>query len=205
MQSRPQTSRANGGSVGFTLIEFMIALALAGVIVGLALPSARAFVRNDRLASASNDLLRSFQHARSDAIASQSDVVVCASENWAAPNPTCTYGAFNGWIVFRDANSNAQVDSAELILERHAPVDPSLVVRIDHDGIQAYDRTGFARAPAARSPTRTILICDDRGTRQIGGSSGARAVLIENTGRARVTRDPADIGRALAAVGSACP
>jgi type IV fimbrial biogenesis protein FimT len=205
MQRPAQTSRANRGSLGFTLIELMIALALAGVIVGLALPSARAFVRNDRLASASNDLLRSFQHARSEAIASQSDVVVCASENWAMPNPTCTYGAFNGWIVFRDANSNAQVDSAEVILERHAPVDASLVLRVDREGIQAYDRTGFARPPLGRSPTRMILICDDRGTGQIGGSSLARAVLIENTGRARVTRDPADIGRALVAVGSSCP
>jgi type IV fimbrial biogenesis protein FimT len=204
MQRAAQTARANGRS-GFTLIESTIALALAAVIVGFAVPSLRAFVKNDRLTSASNDLLRSFQHARSAAIASQSDVVVCASANAAAANPTCSYGTFNGWIVFHDANSNGQVDSSELILERHEPLDSSLTVRADNDGIQGYDRTGFSHRAGTKSPTQTILICDDRGTRQVGGNSFARAVRIENTGRARVTRDPGDIGRALMAVGSACP
>jgi len=205
MQKAAQIARASGRSAGLTLIELMIAMALVAVIVGLAVPNARAFMKDSRLATASNDLLHSFQLARAAAITTQQNVAVCASTDPSAANPTCSYGAFNGWIVFVDRNSDWQVQPSEPILERHAALDSSITVRTDNDGIESYNQTGFASPTGAKSPVRTILICDERGTAQIGSNSLARAVRIENTGRARVTRDVAEITSALAAVASPCP
>src|SRR5690349_17625503 len=120
-------------NAGFTLAELMLALAVAGILTALAVPNMRVFIQNNRLSGASNDLLRSFQVARSEAIKRQRDVVVCASDDPAAETPECSYGAFNGWVVFEDKNSNWQVDDDEDVVERHGLLDSKIIVRTDKD------------------------------------------------------------------------
>ncbi len=203
MQEAAKVPYAHRRSRGFTLLEFMVTLALAAVVLGLAVPNMRTFVKNNRLAAASNDLLRSFNLARSSALLNQKDAVVCASSDPIAEKPKCSYGAFSGWIVYVDANSNWQADDTEQILERHELLDASIIAKTDNDGIESYNVTGFANPGVDKSPTRTILICDDRGTAKVGNSSIARAVLIANTGRARVTRDADEI-KAVTDAGLTC-
>jgi type IV fimbrial biogenesis protein FimT len=189
---------------GFTLTELMVTVAVAGVIAMVAVPNMRTFVQNNRLSSASNDLLRSFNLARTEAIKRQTNVAVCASAAPTAANPTCSYGAFNGWIVFQDTNFNWQVDNGEPIFERHELLDTSVTVKTDKDGIENYSATGFASAAGAKTPTSSILLCDIRGNQAVGTNSVERAVLITASGRARVSSTSADVNTAAAAAG-ACP
>src|SRR5262245_55497890 len=123
MQRATLSLRKRQTQRGFTLLELMIALALIGMLLTVAVPSMRTFTQNNRLTAASNDLLRSLQLARSESIKRQLNVVVCASSNPAAATPTCSYGAFRGWIVAQDTNGNWQVDSTEPVIERHELVD----------------------------------------------------------------------------------
>jgi type IV fimbrial biogenesis protein FimT len=189
---------------GFTLTEFMVTLAVAGILLSVAVPNFRSFIQNDRLSAAANDLLRSFQLARTQAIKHQANVVVCASANPTAANPTCSYGPFNGWIVFQDTNSNWQVDAGEPVLERHELLDSSITVKTDNNGIESYAATGFANPAGVKTPTRNILVCDVRGNQIVGGNSVERAVLIATTGRTRVSKTSADVSTA-AGVAGACP
>jgi type IV fimbrial biogenesis protein FimT len=189
---------------GFTLMELMVTIAVAGVLVAVATPNLRTFLQNNRLSSAANDMLRSFQIARSEAIKRQQNVVVCASANPTLANPTCSYGAFSGWIVFQDSNFNWSADPGEPILERHAALDSSITVKVDNDGIESYGSTGFANPGAAKTPTQNILLCDVRGNQVSGLNSVERAVLIVTTGRVRVSRVAADVSNAAAKTG-ACP
>ena len=206
MQRATEASRTNRSQSGFTLLELMITLAVAGVIVGLAAPTMRTFGQNNKLAGASNDLLRSFQIARSEAIKRQQNVVVCATTDPTAANPVCSYGAFNGWIVFQDTNSNWQSDgdATEPVIERHGLLDTTLNVRNDKNGIESYNSQGFANPKATKDPTRNIVICDKRGVTLSAGSSTARAIVISNTGRTLVTKDDAAVKAARDAAG-ACP
>ena len=191
-------------SAGFTIIELMIALTVAGVLLAIATPGLRVFLQNGRLSSASNDLLRSFQVARTEAIKRQLNVVVCASANPAATPPACSYAAFNGWIVFEDTNSNWSVDAGEPIIERHSLLDPSITVKTDNEGIESYASTGFANPAGAHNPTHNIVICDKRGNQVIGHTSVERAVLVTTTGRVRVSRLDTDVANAVSSTGG-CP
>jgi type IV fimbrial biogenesis protein FimT len=183
----------------------MLTLAVAGIVAAIAAPNMIEFIRNGRLTSAANDLLRSTQLARSEAIKRRQDVVVCASSNPKAASPTCSGGPFNGWIVFVDVNDNWAWDADEPILERHELLPGTVTVVEDNDAIFSYAPSGFANTADEKVPSRAVVMCDARGTVTTGGVSAARAVLVENTGRSRVTRNPADVASAMTLIGGTCP
>ena len=202
-------------SAGFTIVELMIALLIAGILLGIGLPEMRDFIRNQRLYSSGTDMLHSLQLARSEAIKLQlpapQSVIACASLNPTAPTPVCSYGSFSGWIVFQDTNGNWQYDAGEQILERHDTLDSTVTVRTDGSGIVSYAGTGFANglgAPAGLTMSQNTVICDARGTGLISPTSSlslGRAVTISNTGRTLTTNNYVAVTNALTAIGASCP
>src|SRR4051812_29790402 len=64
---------------GFTLIELLVTITVAGILMTVAIPSFKLSIQNGRLVSQGNDLLGTFLYARSQAIATNADIVVCAS------------------------------------------------------------------------------------------------------------------------------
>jgi hypothetical protein len=97
----------------------------------------------------------------------------------------------------------------EPVLQRHPAVDATVFVRVSaaESGRVKYLPTGFAAPPdGIATPTRNVVICDERGAdkNEFGGGV-ARALLITQTGRARVTHDTTEVGDALTAMGAGCP
>jgi hypothetical protein len=126
--------------------------------------------------------------------------VVCASADSNAAAPTCNDGSFEQWIVFVDTDGDWTVDAAEAVLERHPPLHQTLTVLNDDDGIISYSPTGFATPPVAagKVPTNYVVLCDARGNEPVAqDSSAARALFIEPTGRARITKKRSDVTTAI--------
>src|SRR2546430_13780162 len=155
-----EADRSSDGSAGmrtqrgFTLTELMVTVAVAGVLAMVAVPNMRTFLQNNRLSSASNDLLRSFYLARTEAIKHQANVVVCAVADPTLAAPTCSYGPFRGWIGFQDNNLSWQWENPEPIFEPHTLLDSSVTGKTDNNGIEMYLATGFASPAWGKNPTR---------------------------------------------------
>jgi type IV fimbrial biogenesis protein FimT len=209
MQRSPHTLRTRRSQSGFSLVELIVAITIAGVLVGIAVPNMRSFNQNNRLTDASNDLLRSLQVARSEAITRQRTVVLCASSNPTSDTPTCNYDAFTGWIVFEDNNNNWERDDGDLVIDQHNTLSDTLTIRTDNDAIVSFNSAGFANLAGAKAPSANVVICDKRGIGALGdGTSaamGGRALLISPTGRGRVTKLAAEVGQAAANIGGGCP
>lgn len=98
---------------GFTLLELMFALIVAGILVGIGVPAMGDFIRNGRMTGSANDVLAAMHYARSEAIKRRLPVVVCTSDNALDEDPTCANSPdLTGWIVFVDNNGNDQWDAA---------------------------------------------------------------------------------------------
>lgn len=89
----PRISSAHG----FTLVEMLIAIAIAAILLAIAVPSYNGSRLNSQLRASSNDLIGSINLARSEAIKGGSAVTMCASAN----GETCGGGWNQGWVVLR--------------------------------------------------------------------------------------------------------
>jgi type IV fimbrial biogenesis protein FimT len=191
-------------SRGFTLMELMIVLTLAAIILALGAPSFSEFRRSNRMAGISNDFLVGLQVARSEAIKRQASVSLCPSQNPGDDEAAaCTAERdFSGWIVFTDPNNDCQRDDTEELLQVGERVDtgvnPATRTTSAADGTcVSFAATGFTRPEPGSGtlPMRHTVFCDGRGnTKQPGTElSSSRGIELTVTGRARITRDIAEI------------
>ena len=75
---KPSAGRVDSG---FTVQELMIALAIAGILLGLAVPSFQTALYNNRLTSQANQLIAALNSARSEALKRGVRVTICKSTN----------------------------------------------------------------------------------------------------------------------------
>lgn len=96
---------------GFSLIELMIALAVAAILLVAAGPSFRDAVRRNKVSGASNALLADITYARSEAINRGNIVSICPSSD----QQTCTSSGKayeSGWLVYTYQAGKGVVNTA---------------------------------------------------------------------------------------------
>ncbi len=190
---------------GFTLYELMVTITVIGVILSIGIPSFSEFTQNSRLAGTSNDLLSSFQVARSEAARSKSNITICASDNSLDANANCG-GTFNdGWIIFIDIDGDLNRAGANENVLRAHPAPASGVTITTNAGADyfAFAGTGLGRGNVGGNPAlQTAMICDARGLDLApGGRATARRLVATAIGRATIISDLAMIQ----ASGDVCP
>ena len=87
------------GNKGFSLVELMVALAVAAILLVAAGPSFRDAIRRNKVSSASNALLADIAYARSEAINRGNVVSICPSSDQAS----CTSNGKayeSGWLIY---------------------------------------------------------------------------------------------------------
>jgi type IV fimbrial biogenesis protein FimT len=183
--------------LGFNLMELMTTLLIAGLVLGMGVPSFTEFLANNRMASAANDLVTSIHMARTEAVKRRATVTICASANWADDAADCSLdGGVTGWIVFADADGDLSVDAGEDIVYAHAPLANDITFEIDpgSDPYIQFAGSGFPQAVAGRTPISNIQLCDARGDDATGGDgdgndvAAGRWLQVGATGRPQLFR-----------------
>jgi type IV fimbrial biogenesis protein FimT len=162
---------------GFTLIELLIGLAVLGVLLGLAAPSMRDMLLNNRMTSLTNDLMYAIAAARSEAAKRGQRIVICKNETGAGANTACGTGAWTaGWVIYIDANSNNALDTGETIVRVHEALPSTFTVT--PTTIADYVSV---RPVGTIAPLGSFKVCDQR-----TGNFG-RLISVAASGRASVT------------------
>lgn len=84
-------------SLGFTLVELIVTMAVVAILLVLAVPGFGEIIRTNRASAQTNDLVSALSLARSEAVRRGAAVDVCPSSN----QITCTGGTDweDGWII----------------------------------------------------------------------------------------------------------
>lgn len=185
---------------GFTILELMVVVAIAGVLAAIAIPAMGNFLRNSRITSAANDVMAGFHFARSEAIKRRIPVTLCTSANSLAANPTCAASdLLTGWIAFVDINRNGQVEVGEQVLMQHEAMNAQVTAQ---SALNPFAVTYLQNGLAWNANAAQLVLCDDRGNTPSGGElSAARGILVSVTGRAGVTRNLNEIQNLLDTIG----
>ena len=150
---------------GFTLMEVIITIAVLAILASIAAPSFRTALQNNRLTGQANEMVTSFQFARSEALKRGVPVAVCGSSDGA----TCSGTWSQGWVALAIVGGNAEV-------LRAWPAAPDFQMTAAAN-IVAYQPDGTAVAPF----TMDLNLPDCAG-------DNARQVTVQNTGRVASVR-----------------
>lgn len=165
---------------GVTLLELLIAVAIAAILTILAIPGFASLVHSTRLTAATNEMLASLHLARSEAIKRGSRTVLCPS---VAGSACAGSGDWEqGWVVFHDANNNAAVDDGETVIQtRHAlPVGLSLKGNAGVASYISYAAGGGTQQVSGAWQAGTLTLCN-----RADAPGAARRIIISSTGRPR--------------------
>ena len=164
---------------GFTLIELIITMAVLAICAGVALPSLRSFMEQQRTLAAISSLTSHMSLARMAAVTRNQRTVLCPSRN----GNSCEAGTdwSTGWMLFLDEDGNRQPDSGDEVLR--VDLEPtSRHLRV----VSTVGRQQLRYLPDGRSAgaNLTISICNKAG--DVLGR-----VIVNNMGRPRSERPKA--------------
>ena len=168
---------------GFTLIEMMVAVALTGLLLSMAVPALQQFTSNARQTSTINDFVSSMHIARSTAVTTNFRTTICASSN----GVSCEAVTWDqGWIVFSDRDSDQTVDNDETIVASSDGAD-GLDIRSGEFGqFLMYRPNGRVMTASAAGNSGQFTVCDSR------GSEHAKVLIVDLSGRPRLSYHQAD-------------
>lgn len=158
---------------GFSLLELITTLTVLAILLGLAIPSFRSTIENNRLVGANNDFVSALNYARSEALKRSNPVSLCSSTNGTgcAGNVNWT----TGWIAFGDTNANGNLDGAETVIQAWPALETNFTLTAGAGGnFVRYASTGVSSAARTFSLLKTGCTGDH-----------ARQITITVTGRIR--------------------
>ncbi|MBX2838162.1 MAG: GspH/FimT family pseudopilin [Gammaproteobacteria bacterium] len=176
---------------GFTLIELIIALAIASILVGVGVPSFFSAIKNSCTSSSYNGIVSTLVYARSEAVKSAEQVTVCPRGS----DTACGNDWNNGLLVFRDVvrvanEATAVVNPQDTIVA----LEPALscgntlfnYASSDRTAADASARNFIRYAPDGSTDWQngSFILCDERGDEF---SRSINVVLTGDVRRGRTT------------------
>ena len=162
---------------GFTAVELMFSLAIAGLVTALAVPSFRDFLQNNRTAEEANALVGALALARNEAVTRGVPVSVCSSTD----NETCANDPdwTTGWIVFTDAvGTVGSVDAPDTVLRALPALRTGSDLAADANFV-SYAANGFLGSAAGVTFDLDVEGCTGNHNRTITVNLQGRAAIAQ--------------------------
>lgn len=167
---------------GFTLLELIVTLAVAGILLTIASPALNDMVRSYRLTQAANELVGAANLARSEAIQRGSRVTLVPCR-WNEGGGICDEGSSwkEGWALIAgpaQGSTDLKVTQANL-LRLFSPLPEEVTMSSVSPGYLSYTRDGRALKWDGFPQNQTVTL---------RAGDGSRQVIINRLGRVRAQK-----------------
>jgi type IV fimbrial biogenesis protein FimT len=176
---------------GFTVIELLVALAVAAILLTVGVPNLRTFVQNAQTTSTADSFLAAIQRARSEAITRGDAVLLCRTADPSSDScgTSATEDWTGGWLMYAVRNFAGEVnydntDANHDLIRRGTPAPQGVEITSDDHGNNWL--TFGADGSLVEDGTAAYAICDDR------GEQAGKLVVIPMVGRPYTTKDMTD-------------
>lgn len=165
---------------GYTTVELMTVVAIAGVLLAIGVPSFTSLMQAQRITTTVNNLFAAVNLTRSEAIQRgvRVDLVPADGTDWA-----------NGWFVLIDQNGNQKPDPGERIIFSSGPVPKGIVIRSSFSDSK---RPYLAYTGSGRTRTNANSQTPQLGSWSITLDDHSRRIVINFLGRPRVCNPKID-------------
>ena len=157
-------------ATGFTLIEALIALTVAALLVGVAVPAWSSASESAHAGAAQAALLETLMRSINHAALTGSEVVMCPGD-MAGCRDTSDWS--RGWVAWADLDGDRTHDAGETVLH----TQPALGGNVHLRSTSGRRRLVFQPNGGNAGSNVTFTLCDGRGAAQ------ARALVLANDGR----------------------
>jgi type IV fimbrial biogenesis protein FimT len=171
-------------SRGFTLIEALIALLVAGVLLAVAVPAWSGALEAAHATSARAMLLESLTRSISHAALTGSEVVLCPGDAATGCRNSVDWSA--GWIAYADIDGDRSRGANETLLYSQ----PALTGRVHLRSTVGRTRLVFQPNGGNAGSNVTFTLCDGR------GAARAASLVLANDGRLRAGTPTASAAQA---------
>jgi type IV fimbrial biogenesis protein FimT len=172
---------------GFTLLELMLALGVALILFGVAVPAFSNGIEAARAVDARTNLLSSLTLAANRAALNGARAVLCPSADGRRCDDSIDWS--RGWIVFLDGDGDRELGAGEAVLGHTSALAGKVRLRSS----VGRTRIVFQGNGGNAGSNVSFTLCDGR------GASQARALILSNQGRLRETAASA------AEIAATCP
>jgi type IV fimbrial biogenesis protein FimT len=160
-----------------TLVELLVALAIAGILLATAVPRLGTWMAERELDDRADALLHTLDRARTEAVKRGNRVSVCPRAGGACPGVPAPWEA--GWTVVA-ATPGGDGSNAAVAIERPAPSGITIRGNRPVADYVSYTTLGHARRLDGALQMGTFVVCRS--------GHRARKVIVANSGRARSER-----------------
>ena len=152
---------ARNASVGFTVIELIIVVAILVILIGIAGPDFRKIIVATRVKNASFDVFSTLTQARNEALTRNTTIRICRASNWTS-----------GWTITSAADCSS-ITAANTI-RKHDAYQGLTITESPTSSSVSFGGTGRANAQVSFSIDAPDINAKDK-----------RCVVIDASGRPR--------------------
>ena len=163
---------------GFTLIELVTVVAIAGILLGVGVPNMQSLITSAKVTSNVNKMVGLLNYSREYSLNNNVVVTVCPSSD----GISCSKYWTKGQIAFTDKNLNHKKDAGEIVLRAYSELPEKHVMTwraFQNKNYLQYSPTGFTRYQ--NGTFRFCVLGEDK--------SFNRAIIMTISGRARSSKD----------------
>lgn len=162
---------------GFTIIELLITIVIAGIVMTIGIPSFTGSIRSSRLTSNINELVTALNLARSEAVKRNQPVsVIKTGTEWE-----------DGWDVITDLDEDGVLDVADndTLLRTYGARPNGFTLR----ATTTYANKVVYEASGLSSAAGSFVLCDNSDGDNVPDPYTSRLLIINTVGRVRMGID----------------